>query len=215
MSLSDERHGEDEGAAHRGAGRAAAARRAENGRGEAAARPVESARPGVEVEQRNRELEGEIAERRQAEEALRENENLLRRIAESFPNSYISIIESNYTAGFSSGQEFRKRNVDPEQYRGVALEEVFGDKTPIVRRYYEKTFAGEEQSFELTMRGQHQHYRTVPLYSEDGSIPRILACRRLRGQTRPNHRWCGRGRGTGWPHRCGGGRWDRLPPGRR
>jgi len=128
----------------------------------------------LRVEQRNRELEGEIAERRQAEEALRESEKLLRRIAENYPNSYVSIIEGDYTAGFTSGQEFRKRGIDPEQYRGVALESVFGDKTPIVRQHYEMTFEGEERSFELFMSGQYQHYRTVPLYAEDGSVPRIL-----------------------------------------
>jgi len=44
-----------------------------------------------------------------------------------------------------------------------------------VREQYLKTFKGEECSFELTVNGQFQHYRTVPLENGDGSINRILA----------------------------------------
>ena len=33
----------------------------------------------------------------------------------------------------------------------------------------------EEQSFELFINDQYQQYRSVPLYADDGSIPRILA----------------------------------------
>ena len=127
------------------------------------------------LEQRNRELEAEITERKQAEEAFRENERLLRKIADNYPNSYISIIESDYTVGFTSGQEFTRQNLDPEQFAGLTLEQVFGDKAIIIRPHYEMTFNGEERSFEIFLNNQHQWYRTIPLYSEDGSIPRILA----------------------------------------
>ena len=117
----------------------------------------------------------DITERKRAEEALRENEKLLRKIAENYPNSYLSIIEKDFTIGFTSGHEFKKQNLDPEQFVGLTLEQVFGDKTAIVRENYEKTFDGEECSFELFINDQYQHYRTVPLYADDGSIPRILA----------------------------------------
>jgi len=117
----------------------------------------------------------DITERRRAEKALEQNEKLLSQIAENFPNSYLSIIERDLTVGFTSGQEFKKQNLNPEQFIGLTLEQVFGDKTAIVRQYYEKTFKGEECSFELFINNQHQYYRTVPLYADDGDIPRILA----------------------------------------
>jgi two-component system, cell cycle sensor histidine kinase and response regulator CckA len=117
----------------------------------------------------------DITGRRQAEEKLRESESLLRNIADNYPNAYLSIIERDYTIGFTSGQEFAKQNLDAEQFVGFTLEQVFGDKVSIIRPHYERTFNGEESSFELFLNDQYQLYRTVPLYSEDGSIPRILA----------------------------------------
>ena len=117
----------------------------------------------------------DITARVQSEEALRGSVKLLREIAENYPNSYISIIEEGYTVGFTAGQEFRRRNLDPEQFIGMSLDQMFGDQAAIVRQHYEKTFKGEEQSFELFLNDQHQLYRTVPLHSDDGSIHRILA----------------------------------------
>ena len=116
-----------------------------------------------------------ITERKQAEDQLRENEQLLRTIAENYPHSYISIVEQDLTIGFTSGQEFRNQNLDPEQFVGLSLEQVFGEQTPVVREHYLKTFAGQEQSFELFANNQYQLYRSVPLYTEDGTISRILS----------------------------------------
>lgn len=106
---------------------------------------------------------------------LERSEALLRAIAANYPDSYVSIIESDMTAGFTSGQEFSKQNLDPNQFVGASLEEIFGDHASTVREYYERTFAGEEQTFELFVNGQHQRYRSVPLVAEDGTIQRILA----------------------------------------
>lgn len=110
-----------------------------------------------------------------AEKKVRENEKLLRSIAENYPNSFLSIIEKDFTIGFTSGQEFKKRNLDPNQYIGLRLDQIFGEQTAFVRERYEKAFQGETCSFELHFMNQLQFYRTIPLIEEDGSIPRILA----------------------------------------
>ena len=117
----------------------------------------------------------DLTERKAAEEALAASEALLRTIAENYPNSYLSIIERDLTVGFTSGQEFKKQNLNPDQFVGLTLEQVFGDQAPTLREHYLKTFDGREQSFELFFNNQHQFYRTVPLYAPDGTIPRILS----------------------------------------
>jgi PAS domain S-box-containing protein len=137
----------------------------------------------VEVQARFFELDGQelilsigrdLTRRKQAEAALRKNEQLLLKIAENYPNAYLSIIEKDMTIGFTSGQLFAKQNLDPNQFVGLPLEAVFGEQTATVRAFYEETFKGAEQSFELFINNQYQEYRTVPLRSPAGAIHRIL-----------------------------------------
>lgn len=123
----------------------------------------------------NEQLEESQREILKHGKALQQSEELLRKIAENYPNSFISIIEKDYTIGFTSGQEFKKQNLDPQEYIGTTLEEAFGDNTPLIRGYYEKTFKGEEQSFELYIYNQYQLYRTVPLFAGNGSVNRIIS----------------------------------------
>ena len=117
----------------------------------------------------------DITAKKEIQEAHRKNEDLLRKIAENFPNSYLSIIEKDYTVSFSSGQEFKKQNLDPEMFTGLSVEEIFVDDNELILDEYRKTFNGEERSFEIFINNQYQLYRTVPLISKDGSINRILA----------------------------------------
>ncbi len=128
-----------------------------------------------QVATRTKSLEMEIHERKQAEGELKESESLLRAVAENYPNSYISIIEKDLTVGFTSGQEFKKQNLDPSQFVGLTLEQVFGEQTPLVRDHYLTTFDGTETQFELLINNQYQYYRTVPLLDQNGNITRILA----------------------------------------
>jgi PAS domain S-box-containing protein len=116
----------------------------------------------------------DITERHWGEKVLKENESLMRAIAENYPNSYLFIIEKDFTIGFTSGNEYKKQNLDPGQFKGVPIETFFEDQAIVIHQYCEKTFNGIKQEFELFINEQHQLFRTVPLYQEDGSIPRIL-----------------------------------------
>ena len=128
-----------------------------------------------QVAARTKSLEIEIQERKQAEGELKESESLLRAVAENYPNSYVSIIEKDLTVGFTSGREFKKQDLDPSQFVGLTLEQVFGEQTPLVRDHYLTTFEGAETQFELLINNQYQYYRTVPLLDQNGNITRILA----------------------------------------
>lgn len=114
-------------------------------------------------------------ELRKAEEKSEENTKLLSVIARNFPNSYISVINKDLTIGFTSGEEFYKQNLNPNDFVGLTLEQVFGKNTEFVKNKYLKVFAGEKQSFELFIGNQYQLYKAVPLYDENNEIPQILA----------------------------------------
>ena len=117
----------------------------------------------------------DITQRRDAEDALRHSDSLMKRIAANYPHSYISIIEKDMTVGFTSGQEFKNQGLNPDDFVGLSLNEVFEEKASLVKKQYRKTFRGEETSFEMQMGEQYQLCRTVPLADEDGTINRILA----------------------------------------
>jgi signal transduction histidine kinase len=120
-------------------------------------------------------LEADRIERRRAEESLRESEKLLREIAANYPNSYLSIIEPDLTIGFTSGQEFKKRGLNPDNFVGLTLERVFGEHAPFVLENYVKAFDGIGTEFELFFDGQYQFYRVIPLADDNGQVKKILA----------------------------------------
>jgi len=122
------------------------------------------------------ELIEEIERLKKADQANRINldDNLLLKIAENYPNSYISIINKDLTTGFTSGQEFKNQKLDPKVFVGLTLDQVFGEHTQTVKKRYLKTFDGEKQTFELFINDQFQLYKTIPLPNEQGEIDKIL-----------------------------------------
>ena len=116
----------------------------------------------------------EMQKTEQSTNALKEYEPLFFKIAENYPNSYISIIEKDLTIGFTSGQEFKKQNLDPKSFIGLSLNEIFGEHATFVTEKYLKAFKGEEISFELFINNQYQLYKVVPLYDSNQNISRIL-----------------------------------------
>jgi PAS domain S-box-containing protein len=120
-------------------------------------------------------VQTDITDLRKARVEAQAQEELLRQIAANFPHSYVSILEKDLTVGFTSGQEFANQGMNPDDFVGLTLDEVFGEHTPAVKEHYLKTFEGEETSFELFINNQHQLYRTVPLAEKNGRVDRILA----------------------------------------
>jgi PAS domain S-box-containing protein len=110
-----------------------------------------------------------------AKELAESNEHLAERIAENFPNSYISVIEDDFTIGFTSGQEFTNQGLNPQDFIGLNVRDVFGELADKVISEYNKSFAGKENRFELEINNQFQLYRTVPFFNDQGKVNKILA----------------------------------------
>lgn len=117
----------------------------------------------------------DVTDRERAITELQASEHLLKDLAANYPDSYMSIIEKDRTVGFTSGQEFKKMNLDSDRFVGLTVEQVFGGDAPFVHQHFDKSFAGEETAFELLVNEQHQSYRTTPLRNPDGEIERILS----------------------------------------
>ena len=129
----------------------------------------------LKLEKQNQEYASLNEELIIAKEKAEENERLLLKIAENYPNSFLSIIEKDLSVGFTSGQEFKHQNLNPDTFIGLTIEQIFGEHTPIVKENYLKTFKGEETVFELFFNNQHQLFKTVPLLDEKNQISRILS----------------------------------------
>ncbi|MCI4669411.1 MAG: PAS domain S-box protein [Bacteroidia bacterium] len=121
----------------------------------------------------------DITERSKANRDLLEQEKLLRIIGENFPKAYLSVIYPDFTVGYTNGQEFKLRGIDPTQFVGINTREVFSiygeEVLNKVLESYKLSFEGEAQAFELEIDGQIQQYTTVPIENEEGEIYRILS----------------------------------------
>jgi|GEM_PF-1068482 len=117
----------------------------------------------------------DISDRTKQENVRKDNEKLLRLITNNFPNSYLSVIEKDMTVSFSAGQEFQKNNLNPDDFNGMTLDDIYGSNSAIIQDYYKRTFKGESCSFELHINNQDQLYNTIPIVNDNGSIERILA----------------------------------------
>jgi len=89
------------------------------------------------------------------------------------------VIGSDLTVGLTGGQEFVRQGLDPAQFAGRRVAEVFApfgeEALTQVLAGYRRTFAGEPQSFELRVGDQDQLYRTTPLPDAEGAVSRILS----------------------------------------
>lgn len=134
-----------------------------------------------EVEKRTHELQmsntllnESLVEYKKLLKDLQENETLLLTIAFNIPNSYLAIVERNFTISFAAGQEFKKNNIDPWQLIGLPLEKIMKDKAEYVMSKFMSTFAGEEISFEMELNHQYLLYKSVPLFNNNDVVTRIL-----------------------------------------
>ncbi len=117
----------------------------------------------------------DITEQRKHLNKISQSEKLLKTVTNNIPNSYISIINKNLTIDYIGGSEFSKSGLNPDDFIGLGLKDIFSDQAEQVKKYYLKTFKGKEQHFELFINDQYQFCKTVPLKNEHNKVDRILS----------------------------------------
>ncbi|MBN2658388.1 MAG: GAF domain-containing protein [Spirochaetales bacterium] len=101
------------------------------------------------------------------EERRRQNEFILMTMARNYPDSYLLIVERDFSISFSTKE--------PESSdKRKTLEQLFGTDAEIITANVREAFLGRQRSCEVRQKGQYFNYKTVPLYSGDNKIERVL-----------------------------------------
>ncbi len=114
-------------------------------------------------------------ELREAQEKESENKRLFQAIARYFPSGAINVFDRNYRLIFTDGEEYRALGLNPAQFVGLSIQDIFAHKDLTeVKALYDKVFQGEAQSFEFENQGFFYQNTVVPLPDDDGKIDRVL-----------------------------------------
>jgi len=122
----------------------------------------------------------DVTERKEAEEALKENETFVRQVLRSLPNGSVNVFDRDLRYLFAEGRGLEEVGMSLETLVGRTIQEVFGEEgLGLVEGHYRKAFSGEEVRFELPMGGLAYEINAVLLHThEDGEVRTILAVAR-------------------------------------
>ena len=118
----------------------------------------------------------DVTERKRAEEALRESEELVRQLLRNFPNGSVNVFDRDLRYLLAEGGGLEDEGLSPEVLVGKTLDELFPkESADFVRPYYERAFAGEGVEFELRLEDRVYGIHAAPLHEEDGEVRTIIA----------------------------------------
>ncbi len=105
--------------------------------------------------------------------AKEEKDMLLTSIAEHYPG-YISVVNSDYKVDFTAGDGFKLLGIDPVDYYGKHVNEIFGPLADKVKQNYKEVFKGTPRKFEMNFDGFDLLFQCAPLPLNHGKINKIL-----------------------------------------
>lgn len=118
----------------------------------------------------------DITEHKNAEESLRKNEELYRKLTENFPNGTVNIYDRELRMTFVAGGDLKKYNRKPEEFIGRTFQELAPAVTyAIAEPHLRAAFEGKTGYYETPYWEDHYYLVNVaPLREADGSINEIM-----------------------------------------
>ena len=105
---------------------------------------------------------------------IEEKDMLLSSITDNYPNAYISVINSDFTVDFTAGGGFKAQGLDPSDYFGKHISEIFGTHAVEIEKHYQKTFNGHPTDFEMEFDGLYLLFKCSPLPNDREVLDKIV-----------------------------------------
>ncbi len=117
-----------------------------------------------------------ISDMKKAELQNQKNEQLYRKLAESFPNGMVIVFDLDLRVKYFAGQELIKRGVQGDQYLGKSVREISSPEDfTRIEPHLLKALQGEAVTYEVVSTvGDIYLSRVAPLLDEQGRVEKIL-----------------------------------------
>ncbi|MFB6305531.1 MAG: ATP-binding protein, partial [Flavobacteriales bacterium] len=128
------------------------------------------------LKQSNIDLQDEIKERKEAQNALEETQELYSTVAKNFPNGTISVVDKNMKYAFIEGKEFEKSDQSAKDWIGKTVIEKFGNKEgKYIENALNEVFEEKYQKvFSLKIGEEYYEFNIVPLKGKRKIVDRTL-----------------------------------------
>lgn len=106
---------------------------------------------------------------------LKKSQQLYESMAHNFPDGVIGVLDKNLRYVLADGTGINELGMNSKSAVGArVLDNVNEPATILAEQKLSQVFDGKNVSFDLELQGAYYNIASVPLYSEDNSIPEIL-----------------------------------------
>jgi PAS domain S-box-containing protein len=112
-----------------------------------------------------------ITDRKRAQEALRQSEELYRTVAHHFPNGVVALFDQDLRYTMAEGEALATTGLSQEAMEGHTIWEVFPpDICALIEGPFRAALSGGASTFEATLTGRIYTVHTLPVRDETGAV---------------------------------------------